>query len=84
MLRIAQAHFPKVKRTLFDEVLARMEVFGARADDLDVRAPGPAEFLDALRACIALEVSGKHPDWEGVTRAAMWKHLAPVEEPHAG
>jgi len=81
LFRIAQAHFRKLKRPLFDEVLGQLRKFSERAEELDARAPGTAEFLDALRACEQLQVTGKHPDWALIMRAALWKHTAASEKP---
>jgi MoxR-like ATPase len=75
---IAKAHLPTVSPTLLTEVLARHhELVEAAEGVAGARAPGTAEFLDALRACVTLELSGHHVDWKKVTQATLWKHTEP-------
>jgi len=39
-----------------------------------VRAPGTAEFLDALRACVDLGITPRADAWQMVARAVLWKN----------
>ncbi len=78
--RIARSHLgteledPGVAR-----MIARIEELGEQAQSLNLRAPGTAEFLDALRACRTIDTSSD-PEWQAITRLALWKHTAAFEE----
>jgi MoxR-like ATPase len=57
-------------RAVADEVMA----WRAVARKLGVRAPGTAEFLDAVRACQDLGITTQSEAWQSVARTALWKN----------
>jgi MoxR-like ATPase len=72
--KIARSHFgtelddPEINR-----MIDRVEAVASEAVSLNLREPGVAEFIDAVRA-----VRGLAPpdaaEWDAITRLAMWKH----------
>jgi MoxR-like ATPase len=80
LMKIARAHF---KTDLDDPavlaVLAQVRKLAGEATKANVRAPGIAEFIDALRAVRTL--APPKDEWDAITRLAMWKH--PVQRPEA-
>lgn len=83
MVEIAKLHFNRPPaRTLSsqDELLAadiakQVEKLRAQRKDAGRRAPGTAEFLDALRACLALRIAPDETSdaWQLVRRVALLK-----------
>jgi len=72
---IADAHFAgAVTADLVAAVASALDRLAAQARERRLREPGVAEFLDALRACNELGVAPGSPEWEPVTRLALWKH----------
>jgi MoxR-like ATPase len=61
---------PALVRAVADEVMA----WRSAARKAGVRAPGTAEFLDALRACVDLGITPKSDAWQMVARAVLWKN----------
>jgi MoxR-like ATPase len=83
--KIARSHFG----TALDDaevaaMIARVESLAKEAELANLRQPGIAEFLDALRAIRVLapeQTAGwtpqqKKDEWDAITRLAMWKHPA--------
>jgi MoxR-like ATPase len=85
LARIAQSHFG----TALDDagvaaMIGRLQELADEAAPLRLRAPGTAEFLDALRATRALEAAAPDSDeWKAITRLAMWKHRRPESDADA-
>jgi MoxR-like ATPase len=81
--KIAASHFgDRLAVTLVDKMIERIDQLAAEAKPLRLRAPGTAEFIDALEACRALGIEpaeGNH-EWTAITRLAMWKHPAVRED----
>ena len=81
-------HFDEVQAIFAEEQpmipTVTMKAYAAARNDLaNLRPPGIAEFLDALRAIRVLtpEQTGwsdqqKKDEWDAITRLAMWKHPA--------
>ena len=61
---------PKWIRAVADEVMA----WRTATRKAGVRAPGTAEFLDALRACSELGITPRSHEWRLVARAVLWKN----------
>ncbi|WP_437708678.1 MoxR family ATPase [Sorangium sp. So ce448] len=72
--QIVGKHFAKIPG-VFDATVQAYLAAGDRAKSQDLRAPGTAELLDALRACEELHIErSDHPEFELVVEAALWKH----------
>jgi MoxR-like ATPase len=66
-------------------LIRRLKELGDEAVPLRLRAPGTAEFLDAMRACRMLKPASSSDEWKAITRLAMWKHRTrPDEAPAPG
>jgi MoxR-like ATPase len=74
--QIAQKHRHDTTSAAFDAVTKAYLHHTAHAVKRDLRAPGTAEFLDALAACKELEPSAK--ELELVLALALWKHDVPA------
>lgn len=74
--RIARSHFPET--LVSDGDIAKMITFAdglaAEAAKTKQRAPGIAEFLDALRAVQRLDGTNDAAEWQAISRLALWKH----------
>jgi MoxR-like ATPase len=81
-LQIARSHFSedRISAPALHALAARYDRLATHAEGRNLRVPGTAEFLDAVSACIELDVRYGSPDWRWVTDRAMWKH---DEEPPA-
>jgi MoxR-like ATPase len=91
---IARAHFPtrqpqageaapeeqSPSNDLIEQLIARFVEVSKAAKAEHNRKPSTAEFLDALRACVELQVKEGSPDWEKITSAALYKRTAEPEE----
>jgi MoxR-like ATPase len=75
--RIVAAHFGDRASSYLADMLARLEALTAAAKLTGVREPGTAELLDALQACVEMQIGPKHPDWQKLTALALWKHTEP-------
>jgi MoxR-like ATPase len=70
----------EIAATHFDDIAARAQalletLLGPPPDDPDAPAGiSPAEFIDALRACVELEVEPGTPAWDRVMDITVWKH----------
>jgi MoxR-like ATPase len=80
LVRVAGEHISKSGGTFneFNESLARAlaeELMKTREEAVRqaVRPPSTAEFLDALRACVALEISLDSPQWAQVRELTLAK-----------
>ena len=71
---IATRHGLDPNDVYFGNVFDAYCQLGEQAEEHDLRAPGTAEFLDALRACEALQPTGS--ELTLVLNAALWKHDA--------
>jgi MoxR-like ATPase len=77
--RIAEEHFNRSDKPLTDEERARIESLADKlmearaATPRGVRKPGVAEFLDAVRACRALEVPPGDSDAWTVLERVVWR-----------
>lgn len=76
---IARAHFPldrypRASDSLIARVVEHFEVLSAEARQRKLRGPGTAELLDAILACVELDVNEGSPVWRAITDAALWKH----------
>jgi MoxR-like ATPase len=74
--KIVAAHFPAAGEALVTAVLAELQKITDEASGAGLRAPGTAELLDTVRACIELGVTSTSKEWGTVTRATLWKHGA--------
>ena len=88
LVRIALAHLrgtgrekdPRT-RALLEGVAARVETLRKAAEQQGVRAPSTAEYLDAVRACLALDVGLGDPAFALLERATLWKDDEAEAEP---
>lgn len=84
MKTIARLHHRDPKRpglalpaaeALLDPIWGALVEWRQRADGARLRAPTTAEYLDALNACLKLNIEGERdPRWRRVVEATMWKH----------
>jgi MoxR-like ATPase len=76
LARIAHSHFgTAVDDKGVQAMIGRLAALAEEARPLRLRAPGTAEFLDALRAIRALGAAApESEEWKAITRLAMWKH----------
>jgi len=81
--KIAHSHFEtELEDPGVADMIERMDALAREAATLNLREPGIAEFLDALRAIRVLapgQTKGwdgerKKQEWDAITRLAMWKH----------
>ena len=78
---ISAVHEPKVPRSLAAAVEGRLREARKRDFDRGVRPPGAAEYLDALRALSALDVTGRDDTamreaWDHIERSVFGKQDA--------
>ena len=62
---------------LFDQVAREVMRWRAAARNASVRAPGTAEYLDAVDACRKLGVDPTSAAWPQVAGGVLWKHDQP-------
>lgn len=68
LTRVGKAHFEG-----HGNLAAKLaQWISSRAQSNEV--PSPAEYLDALRACIELRIEPSSPDWETTSKIVLWKH----------
>jgi MoxR-like ATPase len=80
-----RADAPKDFGELARGLAERVEALAAEANDLGLRPPSTAEYLDALRACLALGVDVASPEWKHIEKAALRKpRKLEADEPPAG
>jgi MoxR-like ATPase len=81
--KIARSHFgTELEDASVALMIERVESLAKEAAALNLREPGIAEFLDALRAIRVLapeataewDADRKKQEWDAITRLAMWKH----------
>ncbi|RKT46634.1 AAA family ATPase [Thiocapsa rosea] len=65
--------YPKLDRSLFGAVAARVIEQQKSAKDSGQRPPSTSEYLDALRACDRLGIDPEHPLWERISLATLAK-----------
>ena len=75
LVAIARKHYDGANRDRVEALAAKMTEFRAKAREMGRRPPGTSEFLDAVRACEALDVriSADDPVWRQVERAVLLK-----------
>jgi MoxR-like ATPase len=66
--------------TLYAAVAAELKTFRDDARRLHTRRPSTAEYLDAVRACLELNIDTGHADWKDVARLTLTK---PAPDPNA-
>lgn len=82
MKTIARLHHSGVAEDLLDAIWSALSELRARASAAKLRAPSTAEYLDALRACLAMKIARPDdPRWRRVMDATMWKHAASPRRP---
>jgi MoxR-like ATPase len=83
--KIARSHFgTEIEDPGVVQMIKRVESLASEAAAANLREPGIAEFLDALRAIRVLapdqtadwDAERKKQEWDAITRLAMWKHPA--------
>jgi MoxR-like ATPase len=62
---------------LFAQVAAEVMRWRAAARQANVRAPGTAEYLDAVATCLELNVTPASPAWPNVAGGVLWKQERP-------
>lgn len=78
LVEIARAHFQEetgLHRELAEWLVREREAARARG----VREPSTAEYLDAIRACLELEVDPGTPEWNSLARSVLKKVDSPEE-----
>lgn len=76
LTKIVAAHVPAASSALVAEVLAEVAAPPAHAQAL--RAPGTAELIDAVRACVRNGVtSTAAPAWKAIADLTLWKQVEP-------
>ncbi len=84
LVEIARMHHrandPPFDETLCGELADRVETMRDEADAAGVKPPGTAEYLDAVRACAALEISpGDSRAWQVLASATLAKERKPKQ-----
>ncbi len=79
LTEIARLHFPAESRDEDFQLLCaliaeRVERLRSEAQELAVRPPGTAEYLDAVRACRQLGITVSSPQWAAVSRLTLAKN----------
>jgi MoxR-like ATPase len=77
LLSIASAHFGAAYQDLFNPV-ADLVLQSTRREDGSQAAPSTAEFLDAVRTCIRLNVLPGSEDWDSIASITLWKPRGPL------
>jgi MoxR-like ATPase len=77
LVQIAKRHFGAAlgrdKEKLAAAIASRVDALAGDAIALGVRPPSTAEYLDALRACLTLNVTLDAPAWKHVEKAVLKK-----------
>jgi MoxR-like ATPase len=80
LVRIALAHLrgtgrenDPTTRALLERLAQRVDALRDSAERQSVRAPSTAEYLDAVRACLTLEIGVGSRAFELLERATLWK-----------
>lgn len=78
LVEIAEAHFPKEAKeheSTFQKIADRIEVEQEAAGEESVDCPSTAEYLDAVRACIELDVKPESASdlWKTIESAVLQK-----------
>lgn len=76
LVAIAKQHFPNAKENRVKTIAAKLEVFRLQLEEAGRRPPGTSEFLDAVRACEALDVDvadGGQGIWAHIEQAVLLK-----------
>ena len=73
MMRIGQLHFPNTPEALLTELYGRLLEIQATARAQRIRPPSTAEYLDALKACLELQVDKNDDNWSGVMDLTLRK-----------
>lgn len=81
LAQVARVHFGRQRTAAFYRELGEWFVtVRDAARRAGIREPGTAEYLDVVRACIALDEKPGTEAWEEVARVAVWKHDGPLPE----
>lgn len=79
--RIAEFHFQTAahagKAAVFKAVADKFLKLADETKDSGRRPPGTSEFLDAVRACLELDITPDSPDWRRVEQATLRKQPTP-------
>jgi MoxR-like ATPase len=75
LVEIANEHFPKRQDTLYADVAKRLVELREQAEQEDRRLPSTAEYLDAIVACLSLDVS---PNATEEKIKTLWTYLVEV------
>ncbi len=74
LIRIAASHFPMAKADLLEKLAER--TMEARANtDRRFRKPSIAEYLDAVQACMQLEIKPGSGEWETIEKVTLRKRI---------
>jgi len=80
LVKIAERQFQRVKKLtghdlhLFELIAAEVQKYRNQAKESGARKPGTAEYLDAVRACLRLEIKTDSPEWQSIAAAVLRKH----------
>lgn len=84
LLAVAQLHDPRTKEgvgsILAVALAARVMALRQEAQDRNERKPGIAEYLDALRACLDLNITLDSKEWELLSRITFKKERSTDDE----
>ncbi len=73
LISIAKEHFPLAEPEVIESVAGKvMNLRGKLKDELQ-RPPGTSEFLDAVRACVELEITPDHEIWDDIEQSVLIK-----------
>ncbi|MCB9678042.1 MAG: MoxR family ATPase [Alphaproteobacteria bacterium] len=70
---IGERHFPGLDGALHTAVEGRISHLREKAEELGLRSPSIAEYLDTLAACRELAIGPDSPAWKALTAATLWK-----------
>ncbi len=76
LVRIGLKHFPDGDEERVKKIAGKLYGFRAKADELNRRRPGTAEFLDAVRACEDLDIQVSDAEdsvWTKIENAVLVK-----------
>jgi MoxR-like ATPase len=73
LLEVAKQHFGRQWVATYEAVADLIEKLNREAEDQDVPKPSTAEYLDAIRACLRLDVQPQSATWDQVVRVTVQK-----------
>jgi MoxR-like ATPase len=77
LVAIANHRFGDGGDALHRQVAGRVLSLRREAARLGLREPGTAEYLDALQACMRLQIGPESAQWQLLEQAALWKAEPP-------